>query len=97
MTLTKIGAALSLLTILVAGGCAAPMSQREAVGLANTSLLKFCSDRGGCAQLRVAHSQKIKDRWLIEYDAALDRYGVAVDSGGNTAISVWDKSVASGR
>src|SRR4051812_15734272 len=68
--LAKIGAGLSLLAILAVGGCAAPMSQREAVGLANTSLLKFCSKRGGCPQLRVAHAQKIKDRWLIEYDAA---------------------------
>ena len=97
MTLAKIRAGLSLLTILAVGGCAAPMSQREAVGLANTSLLKFCSRRGGCPQLRVAHAQKIKDRWLIEYDAAANRYGVAVDSGGNTDISVWDKSVAAAR
>jgi hypothetical protein len=95
--LTKIGAGISLLTILAVGGCAAPISQREAVGLANTSLLKFCNQRGGCPQLRVAHAQKIRGRWLIEYDAAVNRYGVAVDDDGNTDVSVWEKSAGAAR
>jgi hypothetical protein len=78
--------------MLALAGCAAPLSQREAVGIANTSLLKFCDRHGGCPQLRLAHAQKIKDRWLIEYDAAANRYGVAVDDDGNTDVSVWDKN-----
>jgi hypothetical protein len=91
------GTGLFLMTILALGGCASPMGQSEAVHLANTSLRKYCSGHGGCAQLRLAHAQKIKDRWLIEYDGAANTYGVAVNNDGNTDVSVWEKGLGAAR
>jgi hypothetical protein len=91
VTGAKTGAGLLLLSIMVLAGCAGPMSQREAVQLAREGLHAFCDGRADCNASRVMHAQKIKDRWLIEFDAAANTYGVAVHSDGNTDISVWDK------
>ena len=91
-------AGLFLLIVLLApaslSGCAAPMSQREAVQLASVSIRKYCGPRAECASLRLGRVQKINDRWLVQFETSADAYGVAVNADGNTDITVWDKSPA---
>ena len=67
------------------------MTQTEAVRIAGRSLTRFCRDRSDCRPVHLAHAEKIKDRWLIEYDSPANVFGVAVESDGNTDVSVWDK------
>ena len=79
------------LTLIALAGCAGPMNQAEAVRVAGRSLTKFCRDRSDCRPVRFAHAQKLKDRWLIEYDSPANVFGVAVEEDGDTDVSVWDK------
>jgi len=81
---------------LALAGCAGPLSQTEAVRIAGRSLTKFCRDRSDCRPVRFAHAQRLKDRWLIEYDSPANVFGVAVEEDGNTDVSVWDKKSGSG-
>ena len=90
MTSLYRGVALSFSLFLVAG-CVAPMNQREAELLANHSLRKFCA-ASPCGAPRLVKSQKLKDRWLVDFDTANGLYTVAVDKTGNTNVSVWDKN-----
>jgi hypothetical protein len=77
---------------LIAAGCVAPMTQREAVQIATERMGKYCGASARCKPLRLSHTQKIKDRWLVEFDTPATSYGVAVAGDGNTEISIWDKS-----
>lgn len=90
-------AAAGLFLLLALCGCAGAMSQREAVQTATASLRKYCRGGAACSNLRVLQTQKIKDRWLIEFDAAAKTFGVAVQPDGNTDISVWDKKTGAAR
>ena len=80
-------------SLLLLAGCAAPMSQREAELLASHSLRSFCAT-SPCGAARLVKSQKLKGRWLVDFDAPGGLYTVAVDSTGNTNVSVWDKNPA---
>ena len=82
--------AVLILSILVLAGCAGPLRQREAESRANLSLRNFCQNKA-CGTARLVRSQKLKDRWLVDFEAPTGLYTVAVDQGGNTDISVWDK------
>ena len=73
--------------------CIAPMGQREAQMRAADGLRKFCRS-APCGATRLVAAQKLKDRWLVDFDAQANKYTVAVDMGGNTEVSVWDKSLA---
>jgi hypothetical protein len=84
------GIAFILFTLAVAG-CASPMGQREAEQRANRSLRIFCSTTP-CGAARLVKTQKIKDRWLVDFETANGLYTVAVDKGGSTDVSVWDKN-----
>ena len=68
------------------------MTQREAVEIANRAHAQILRRQPPVRPLRLAHTQKIKDRWLVEFDTAATSYGVAVAGDGNTEISIWDKS-----
>jgi hypothetical protein len=68
------------------------MNQREAELRAGRSLRSFCADTT-CGTPRLVKAQKIKDRWLVDFETPRGLYTVAVDSGGNTNVSVWDKNV----
>ena len=70
-------------------GCAAPMSTREAQGIARERLVKYCSGR--CGTLALAHTQKIKNRWLVDFDAPRQKFTVIVEDDGNAKVTVWDK------
>ena len=74
-------------------GCASPMGQREAEVRANHSLNNFCL-KAACGPAKLVKAQKIKDRWLVDFETPAGLYTVMVDQGGNTQVSVWDKTLA---
>ena len=86
------GAAL-ILSVLVLAGCAGPMSQREAQARAGRSLRDFCAGTP-CGPVHLVKAQKLKDRWLVDFETANGLYTVAVNQGGGTDVSVWDKNTA---
>ena len=45
------------------------------------------------ANFTLVAAQKLKGRWLVDYESPAGKYTVAVDSGCNTQVSVWDKSL----
>ena len=81
-----------LIAIAVAmlAGCVAPMTTREAQGVARERLVKYCSGR--CGALALAHTQKIKNRWLVDFDAPRQKFTVIVENNGNSRVTVWDKA-----
>lgn len=78
------------LFLSVLAGCVSPLGQREAESRANRSLRNFCQNKA-CGTARLVKTQKLKDRWLVDFESATGLYTVAVDQGGNTDISVWEK------
>jgi hypothetical protein len=75
-------------------GCAGPMGQREAENRAGRSLTEFCAG-AACGQAKLLKAQKIKDRWLVDFETANGLYTVAVNQRtGQTNVSVWDKNPA---
>jgi hypothetical protein len=91
---TRFGQLLVLTGICaLAVGCAAPMGQREAQTRAADGLRRFCRDTP-CGATKLVAAQKLKNRWLVDFDAPANKYTVAVDMGGNTEVSVWNKSLA---
>ncbi len=71
------------------GGCIAPMTQREAQDIAHTRLTKYC--RGNCGDLKLAHTQKIKDRYLVDFEAPHQKFTVIVENDGNSKVTTWEK------
>ena len=78
---------LSLAALL--GGCAAPMTTREAQQIASSRLNKYC--RGHCGALTMAGTQKIKDRWLVDFEAPREKFTVIVENDGNSKVTAWAK------
>jgi very-short-patch-repair endonuclease len=77
------------LVLLFLAGCVAPMSTREAQAIASTRLNKYC--RGRCGTVTMAHTQKIKDRWLVDFEAPREKFTVIVENDGNSKVTVWSK------
>jgi hypothetical protein len=73
----------------------APVELREARDIAGARMTKYCA--GNCGALHFTHAQKIKDRWLIDYDGPSRKYTVIVEGDGNSQITVWDKNPAGAR
>jgi hypothetical protein len=90
VTKLHLGAVVVFSTLILAG-CAGPMGQREAEVRASRSLRSFCQQTP-CGTLRLLKAQKIKDRWLVDFETPGGLYTVAVNRGGNTEVSVWDKN-----
>ena len=78
---------LSLSALL--GGCAAPMTTREAQQIASSRLNKYC--RGHCGTLTMGGVQKIKDRWLVDFEAPREKFTVIVENDGNSKVTAWAK------
>jgi hypothetical protein len=70
--------------------CAGPMSLREAKERAQDRMTRYCA--GTCAAIQLMGAQKIKDRWLVDFDTPARKYTIVVDIGGNTQLSIWDKT-----
>jgi hypothetical protein len=83
---------LSVLVIALAvAGCVAPMTAREARDIAHTRLDKYC--KGRCGTLAWSNTQKIKNRWLVDFDASRQKFTVIVEGDGNSSVTVWEKGV----
>jgi hypothetical protein len=78
-----------LLTAAALGGCISPMTTREAQDIAQTQLTKYCSGR--CGALTLAHTQKIKSRWLVDFEAPRQKFTVIVEDNGNFQVTAWQK------
>ena len=80
-----------LIIVTAAGlcGCFAPMTMREAQDVAHEQVVKYCSSR--CGTLTLAHTQKIKNRWLVDYEAPRQKFTVIVEDDGNSKVTVWNK------
>jgi hypothetical protein len=74
---------------LLLSGCISPMTTREAQTLAHERLVKYCAGR--CGALTLAHTQKIKSRWLVDFEAPRQKFTVIVEDDGNSRVTVWDK------
>ena len=70
-------------------GCITPMTTREAQDIAHERIAKYCSGR--CGALTLAHTQKIKSRWLVDYEAPRQKFMVIVEDDGNSKLTVWNK------
>jgi hypothetical protein len=81
--------AIFILSLPFLGGCFAPVSQREAQDIATVRLNKYC--RGNCGAVKLASTQKIKDRWLVDFEAPRHKFTVTVENDGNSKVTTWDK------
>jgi hypothetical protein len=70
-------------------GCIAPMTTQEAQDIAHARLTRYCNGR--CGALTLAHTQKIKDRWLVDFEAPRQKFTVIVKDDGNAKVTAWDK------
>jgi hypothetical protein len=70
-------------------GCVAPMTTREAQQIASARLTKYC--HGRCGTVTIAGTQKIKDRWLVDFEAPREKFTVIVENDGNSKVTVWSK------
>jgi very-short-patch-repair endonuclease len=78
-----------LLTMAALGGCFAPMTTREAQDIAHQRLVKYCNGR--CGALALARTQKIKSRWLVDFEAPRQKFTVIVETDGNAKVTAWQK------
>ena len=65
------------------------MTTREAQDIAQQRVTRYCSNR--CGALTLAHTQKIKSRWLVDFEAPRQKFTVIVEDDGNSKITTWDK------
>jgi hypothetical protein len=72
-------------------GCIAPITAREARDIAHERLDKYC--KGSCGTLAWNNTQKIKKRWLVDFDGQHQKYTVIVEADGNSNVTVWEKGV----
>jgi len=77
------------ISLIALGGCFAPMTTREAQDIANTRLTRYCNSR--CGALTLGRTQRIKDRWLVDFEAPRQKFTVIVENDGNSKITTWDK------
>ena len=77
------------IAIFTLAGCVAPMTTREAQGIAQQRLVKYCNGR--CGAFTLARTQKIKDRWLVDFESPRRTFTVTVEDDGNAKVTVWDK------
>lgn len=89
MTRSFRGASIIILSMFFVGGCFAPMTTREAQSIANQRLTKFCNNR--CGAVKMAGTQKIANRWLIDFDAPRQKFTVTVEDDGNSHVDIWSK------
>jgi hypothetical protein len=83
---------LNILVVSIAlSGCIAPITAREARDIAHERLNKYCGGR--CGQLAWSNTQKVKKRWLVDFDSKGQKYTVIVENDGNSRVTVWDKGV----
>ncbi|MEO8894794.1 MAG: hypothetical protein ABI450_02825 [Rhizomicrobium sp.] len=65
------------------------MTTREAQTIANTKLTRYCNSQ--CGALTLGRTQRIKNRWLVDFEAPRHRFTVIVENDGNSKVTAWDK------
>ena len=83
------GGAIILLTCIALAGCFAPLSTREAQTIASERLTKYCG--GKCGAVTLGRTQRIKSRYLVDFDAPRQRFTVIVENDGNAKVTAWAK------
>lgn len=78
---------IALVTLL--GGCVAPMTTREAQSIASERLTRYCKSR--CGAVTLSATQKINNRWLVDFDAPRHKFTVTVEANGNASVDTWNK------
>ena len=76
---------------LALAGCIAPMTAREAQDIAHARLDKYC--KASCGTLAWSNTEKIKTRWLVDFEGQRQKFTVIVEDDGNSRVTVWDKGV----
>lgn len=80
----------ALLIASLLAACVPPLQAPEAQSLARDRLAKYCR-KGGCGEYKLGHTQKLKDRWLVDFEAPRYRFTVAVEDNGNAKVTVWNR------
>jgi hypothetical protein len=70
-------------------GCIAPLTTGEAQTIAHERLVRYCN--GHCGTLTLAHTEKFKSRWLVDFEAPRQKFTVIVEDDGNSKVTVWNK------
>lgn len=83
----RLAAALS--AALALSGCISPMTTGEAQEIASGRIKKYCA--GHCGAVTLAHTQKIKNRWLVDFDGPRQKFTVIVENDGNSKVTTWNK------
>jgi len=65
------------------------MAAREAQDLAQDRMARYCQNR--CGTLHLTRAQKIKDRWLVDFEAPQEKFTVIVENDGNSKVTAWSK------
>jgi len=65
------------------------MTTREAQDIAHTQLTKYCNGR--CGAVALGRTQKIKSRWLVDFEAPRQKFTVIVEDNGNAQVTAWQK------
>ena len=78
------------LVIISLSACLAPMRAPEAQSIAREYLAKYCR-KTPCGDAKLGHTQKIKDRWLVDFEAPSHRFTVTVEDNGSGKVTAWDK------
>jgi hypothetical protein len=89
MTPSLRGAFIGGFCAIFLAGCFAPMTTREAQSIASQRLTKFCNDR--CGAVKMARTQKIANRWLVDFDGPRQKFTVTVEDDGNSHVDIWSK------
>ena len=77
-------------TCAVLAGCFAPITTREAQSIASERLTRYCG--GKCGAITLGRTQRIKSRYLVDFEAPQQRFTVIVEDDGNARVTAWDKS-----
>ncbi|MDB5735181.1 MAG: hypothetical protein JWN16_1818 [Alphaproteobacteria bacterium] len=88
MKLPARGGFIIVLSLMVTG-CVAPMTTREAQDVANVRLAKYCNKN--CGAITMGRTQKIKDRWLVDFEGPRQKFTVTVEDNGNSKVTTWNK------
>jgi hypothetical protein len=81
--------AVSIALLTALGGCFAPMTTREAQSIASQRLTRYCNK--SCGDFTLANTQKINNRWLVDFDAPRHKFTVTVEGNGNARVDTWNK------
>jgi hypothetical protein len=89
MRLPARGGFIIIAASLAVSGCITPMTTQEAQTIAGKRLTRYCNSR--CGAVTLARTQKIKDRWLVDFEDPRHKFTVTVENDGNSSVTTWNK------